>query len=74
MNNSYFKFMFSDLPLPVAVAFSFEVRDSNPTTYKSMWETIENNFRTSRSNLILFCHITESEFERNVLKIDFRAK
>lgn len=74
MNNSYFKFIFSDLPLSVAVAFSFEVRDSNPTTYKSMWETIENNFRTSRSNLISFYYVTENEFERNVLKIDFRTK
>lgn len=74
MNNSYFKFIFSDIPLSVAVAYPFVVRDGNPTVYKSMWETIEDNFRTSRSNLISFYDITENEFERSVLKIDFRAK
>lgn len=74
MNNSYFKLMFSDLPLSVAVAFPFKVIDGNPTCYKSMWETIENNFRTTRLNLISFYHITEIEFERNVLKVDFRTK
>lgn len=61
------------MPLSVAVAFPFQVRDCNPTTYKSMWDTIENNFRTKRSNLITFYHIGEYEFERNVIKIDFRA-
>lgn len=66
--------MFSDLPLSVAIAFPFKVIDVNPTYYKSLWETIENNFRTTRSNLIAFYHITEIEFERNVLKIDFRTK
>lgn len=74
MNNSYFRFIFSDLPHSVAVAFSFEVRDGDPTSYRSMWETIENNFRTSRSELIEFYYITEHEFERNLLKVDFRAK
>lgn len=74
MNNSYFKFIFSDIPLSVAVAYPFIVRDGDPTTYNSMWETIEHNFRTSRSNLISFYHITENEYERNVLKVDFRTK
>lgn len=74
MNYSYFKLIFSDLPLSVAVAFPFEVRDCNPTTYKSMWETIENNFKTTRSNLVIYYHIRECEFSRNVLKIDYRVK
>lgn len=74
MEASYFKLIFSDIPLSVAVAFPFIARDGNPTTYTAMWKTIEENFRTTRSNLISFYHIGSNEFEGNVLKIDFRAK
>lgn len=74
METSFFKLIFSDLPLSVAVAFPFIARDGNPTTYAAMWTTIERNFRTKRSNLIAFYHIGSNEFEQNVLKLDFRAK
>lgn len=69
MNNSYFKFVFSDMPLSVAVALSFKASDMNRTTYKLMWEAIESKFGTSRSNLISFYHITKSEFDMNYLKL-----
>ena len=74
MNNSYFKLIFSDMPLSVVVAFPFIVRDGDPTSYSSMWNTIEKNFRTSRSNLIDFYHIDVNEYESSILKVDFRGK
>lgn len=74
MNNSYFNFVFSDLPLSVAVAVSFEVQDDNIDFYETMWEIIGKFFNTSRSNLISFKHITEDDFNRHLVKIDFRFK
>lgn len=74
MNNSYYKLIFSDLPLSVSVAFSFDVRGFNPSCYKSLCHTIESNFSTSFSKLISFYQITEYEFERNLIKLDFRTK
>ena len=74
MNSTYFKFVFSDLPLSIAFAVPFEVHDNNFDFYKVMWDVIEDFFKTSRSNLISFYYITESEFDKNFIKIDFRDK
>ena len=72
--NTYFRFNFSDLPLSIAFAVPFEVRDGNFESYKVMWDVIEDFFKTSRSNLISFCYITEGEFNKHLIKIDFRFK
>lgn len=74
MNNSYYRFVFSDLPLSVSVAFPFNVRDFDPICYKTLWLTIEENFRTRRSQLMSFYQTTGNEFERSIIKIDFRDK
>lgn len=74
MGNSYFKFVFSDLPLSIAFAVPFEVQDGNFDFYKIMWDVIEDFFKTSRSNLISFCYITKGEFDKSFIKIDFRDK
>lgn len=74
MSTSYFRFVFSDLPLSVTVALPFEVKDDDLGFYNIMWGVIEYNFRTSRSNLIAFTHITEDDFENCLLKVDFRDK
>ena len=72
--NTYFKFVFSDLPLSIAFAVPFEVHDDNFDFYKIMWDVIEDFFKTSRSNLISFRYITKDEFSRSFIKIDFRDK
>lgn len=74
MNNSYLTFIFSNLPLSVAVAVSFDVKDDNIEFYETMWEIIGKFFNTSRSKLISFSHITEDEFNKHLVKVDFRIK
>lgn len=74
MDYSYFKFFFSDICFSVAVALPFLEYKIDTDTYKHMWKTIENNFRTKRSSLLSFDRITEDEFERNLIKLDFRYK
>lgn len=71
--NTYFRFIFSDLPLSISFAVPFEVHDGNFEFYKVMWDVIEEFFKTSRSNLISFNYITENEFDNSFIKIDFRV-
>lgn len=72
--NTYFRFVFSDLPLSIAFAVPFEVQDGYIQFYKIMWEIIEDFFKTSRSNLISFSRITENDFNKYLIKVDFRIK
>ena len=73
-NNTFFRFIFSDLPLSISFAVPFEVKDGNFEFYSVLWDIVEDFFKTSRSKLISFSHITEDEFNRNLIKIDFRIK
>lgn len=74
MVDTYFRFIFSDLPLSIAFAVPFEVKEGNIEFYKIMWDIIADFFKTSRSNLISFTHISEDDFNRSLIKVDFRIK
>lgn len=74
MNTSFFKLFFSDMQLPIAVAFSYDFSYEDIADFTWFWSAIELNFRTSFSHLIGCSSISANEFDKCVLKFDFRVK
>lgn len=74
MNNSYFLFCFSSMPLPIAVAFPFTPSDEDPTNYDAFWEVVEETFCLFRSDLSSFIRINKNDYDYRIIKLDFRVK